>query len=154
MLKQTIDFEDLETLPLCGFVDHMRVVDLQDSCDSVPTCKGIYLVARDDLHSVLFLEKSTGHFKGKDPSIPISKLVSIGLMVQKSSMLARLEVVGAVERYDAGYASRELQPWSALRPLGWSPSLATRQFEEFARVLASNAGKGTEGNENRDPRRI
>lgn len=76
MLKQMMDLEDLETLPLCGFVDHMRVIDLQDSCDSVQTCKGIYLVARDDLQSVVFLEKSTGgHFKGKDPSVPISKLV-------------------------------------------------------------------------------
>ena len=44
---------------------------------AVPEQQGVYLVLRPEPHAPIFLERSpAGHFKGKDPTVPVDKLKS------------------------------------------------------------------------------
>jgi hypothetical protein len=47
------------------------------SCDDVSKGRGVYLVVRESNRPVCFLETSSGgHFKGRNPSVPVSVLRS------------------------------------------------------------------------------
>ena len=69
-------FKNIDTLQTLGINRFCRIADLQESaCSEVPNDKGIYVVVRKSLTLPVFNVKSCGgHFKGKDPSVPISEL--------------------------------------------------------------------------------
>ena len=60
-----------------GFDGHVAVADLRrGNGDKIPDALSVYLVLRDSASNPEFLETGTdGHFKGKDPNIPIARLV-------------------------------------------------------------------------------
>lgn len=65
----------MNRLPESEFVGGIPIAELQESCDKVPAERGVYLVVRKSKQPVNFLETSSGgHFKGRDPSVPISVL--------------------------------------------------------------------------------
>jgi len=70
------NFESLEALREAGYEGFRKVKELQASdCREVPTQPGVYLVLRPDSTEPKFLaENPGGHFKGKDPTVPVELL--------------------------------------------------------------------------------
>jgi len=70
-----VDFEHINRFHEFGFSGGLRISVLQTSCDTAPAEQGVYLVARKSNQPVNFLEVSTGgHFKRRNPSVPVSVL--------------------------------------------------------------------------------
>jgi hypothetical protein len=71
-----VDFNSAEAIRNAGFVGFSSVRDLQQSrCGAVPRESGVYLVLRDAARPHCFSPLSCGgHFKGKDPTVSVSKL--------------------------------------------------------------------------------
>jgi hypothetical protein len=74
--RKAFMFRNTESLKEAGFkgflsIGYLRRTQLQD----VPNEMGIYLILRNIEDPPVFLEKSPGgHFKGRDPTLPIKKL--------------------------------------------------------------------------------
>jgi hypothetical protein len=71
-----MDFKSVEAIREAGFVGFSAVRNLHTHrCDGVPREPGVYLVLRDVMRPRCFSPVSCGgHFKGKDPTVPVSKL--------------------------------------------------------------------------------
>ena len=64
-------------LEVFGFTGFMRVADLKKpgGCNVIPKQMGVYVVVRENAIAPTFLERSiAGHFKGKDPTLPVEEL--------------------------------------------------------------------------------
>ena len=59
-----------------GFKGFLKISYLKENgCRDIPEEMGVYIVARESSDKVCFLEESIGgHFKGKNPTVSISKL--------------------------------------------------------------------------------
>lgn len=69
-------FESIESIRNAGFLGFTTIDELQrDQLGQVPEEAGVYLVLRTEATPPVFLEVSpAGHFKDKDPTVPVSKL--------------------------------------------------------------------------------
>jgi hypothetical protein len=57
------------------FLRGSSIKDLQVSCDAIPEAAGVYILRRLQPMPVAFLPaNSGGRFKGRDPTVPISRL--------------------------------------------------------------------------------
>ena len=68
---------DMRCLRKLGFVGFVRMGSRQNriSLDVIPDAKGVYLVLKADDEAPRFRSRSTGgHFKGKDPTVPVATL--------------------------------------------------------------------------------
>lgn len=64
-----------ETLKKQGFSGFKTIAELNQNDTCIPNRMGVYLVLRESLDTPKFLSEGTGgHFKGKDPNVPISEL--------------------------------------------------------------------------------
>lgn len=69
-----VDFAQVESLRKIGLEDGERISVLQESCEQVPSKKGVYLVVRQNNQPVRFsIISSGGHTKG-DPSVEVAIL--------------------------------------------------------------------------------
>ena len=70
-----MDFKKSD-LKLYGFQGFVPVSNFKTKgCDIIPKKKGIYIVIREDMENVTFLEQSIGgFFKDKCPTVPIGEL--------------------------------------------------------------------------------
>ena len=68
----------ISSLQSQGFSGFVRVADLRSgNQDNIPDAPGVYLVLRDFVSHPDFLEVGTGgHFKRKDPNVPIARLTN------------------------------------------------------------------------------
>jgi siroheme synthase-like protein len=73
-----MNFGSIDDIRQSGFKDFRAISTLQESgCCDVPDVPGVYLVLRPNTAPPDFLERSTGgHFKGKDPTVAVSRLKS------------------------------------------------------------------------------
>jgi len=71
-----MNFENIDGIKRHGFQGFVKLSSLQDSsCSDVPRTPGIYLVVQISDGSPKYLSTSIGgHFKKKDPTVPISEL--------------------------------------------------------------------------------
>ncbi len=71
-------FSSIEAIREVGFDGFVAISALQSTeCAGVPDVPGVYLVLKSSATTPEFLEESTGgHFKGKNPTVPISVLQS------------------------------------------------------------------------------
>lgn len=70
-----LDFNTIESLKMNGFTGFKSINDLMMNSSSIPKQKGVYLIIRNTKSAPLFLTVgSGGHFKGKNPNIPIQQL--------------------------------------------------------------------------------
>ena len=71
-----IDFSTIAGLREAGFAGFASVQALCEArCKSIPEQQGVYLTVAQSGLVPKFLEKSpAGHFKGKDPTVPVSEL--------------------------------------------------------------------------------
>ena len=71
-----MEFDTVESISTAGFSGFVTASILRGSGGKeIPAEKGVYLVLRLDENSPKFLPRSTGgYFKGKDPTVPVSKL--------------------------------------------------------------------------------
>lgn len=69
-------FESIESIRNAGFLDFFTVDELREGrLRQVPEEAGVYLVLRTEATPPVFLEVSpAGHFKGRNPTMPVSKL--------------------------------------------------------------------------------
>ena len=69
-------FTSIDAIRQSGFDGFVTISDLQASgCCEVPDKPGVYIVLRANGTRPEFLQESTGgHFKGQDPTIPVSLL--------------------------------------------------------------------------------
>jgi hypothetical protein len=69
-------FRSIASLRRAGFEGFQCISDLQSSrCCDLPDKPGIYMVLTRNKESPRFLMKSVGgHFKGKEPSVPVGML--------------------------------------------------------------------------------
>lgn len=69
-------FDSINDIKRSGFRGFVAISALQASkCRKVPDKPGVYLVLRPDKTPPVFLSRSVGgHFKGKDPTVPIKEL--------------------------------------------------------------------------------
>lgn len=69
------DFSSIEALTVAGFEGFVPLVTLDTS--KVPIAPGLYVVVRASADSPRFRDTSVGGwFKGKDPSVPVTRLES------------------------------------------------------------------------------
>jgi hypothetical protein len=73
-----ISLRSIEEIRQRGFVGFVTISELQTSnCSDVPNLPGVYLVLKPDLTRPAFLNESLGgHFKGQNPTVPVSRLES------------------------------------------------------------------------------
>jgi hypothetical protein len=72
-----MDFNSLDDIKRNGFVGFKTMRELFADSSQLPAAKGGYLILRIDTTSISFLPiGSGGHFKGKDPNVPIEVLKS------------------------------------------------------------------------------
>lgn len=70
-----MDFNNIEDLKREGFTGFKKFNDLFSDSSILPDLKGVYLVLYLKQEPVKFVSIGTGgHFKGKDPNVPISYL--------------------------------------------------------------------------------
>lgn len=71
-----MQFDSIDAIRGNGFEGFVRISTLQNTrCVEVPKEPGVYLVVRTDTAEPSFLEESIGgHFKGKNPTVPVSEL--------------------------------------------------------------------------------
>lgn len=75
VLNAIMDYENLRTFPLLGFLGGISIGTLQKSCDQVVAKPGVYVVVRDSEARPRFLRVSKGgHFKGRNPTAPVAEL--------------------------------------------------------------------------------
>ena len=72
----SMDFKSIDDIKSAGFVGFKKISSLiSNNCKCVPKEKGVYMVLINKKHD--FLKESTGgHFKGKNPTVPVQKLKS------------------------------------------------------------------------------
>ena len=70
-------FESIESIRNAGFWGFVTIDDLRNKrLSQLPEEAGVYLVLRTVATTPVFLEVSpAGHFKDKDPTVPVSKLL-------------------------------------------------------------------------------
>jgi hypothetical protein len=73
-----VNFESIGVIRQSGFEGFVTIFALQTSnCDQVPNEPGVYLILRSNTTPPDFLTESIGgHFKGKNPTVAVSKLQS------------------------------------------------------------------------------
>jgi hypothetical protein len=73
-----VNFDSIDAIRQSGFEGFVAISTLQTlNCTQVPDKPGVYLILRSDMAPPDFLSESTGgHFKGKNPTVPVSKLQS------------------------------------------------------------------------------
>lgn len=72
-----MDFNSLDSIKQAGFVGFKSKEDLFLDCSEIPKVKGIYLILYAGPINPSYLEFGTGgHFKGKNPNVPVSFLES------------------------------------------------------------------------------
>lgn len=72
-----MNFNDINEIRKDGFKGFKKMNELFMDDSSIPKEKGVYLVLNPNPESPIFLETGTGgHFKGKNPNIPIDELKS------------------------------------------------------------------------------
>jgi len=70
-----IDFNSTSSIKNAGFKGFISISELQRDSNYIPQTKGVYLVLYTTQIAPSFLDFGTGgHFKGKNPNIPIDKL--------------------------------------------------------------------------------
>ncbi len=71
-----LNMSDREFLERAGFRGFLSVRDLRVSTlEDAPAFPGVYVILRESAEPPLFLDRSVGgHFKGKDPSVPVDEL--------------------------------------------------------------------------------
>jgi hypothetical protein len=81
----------IASLRRAGFEGFQPISDLQSSrCCDLPDNPGIYMILRRNKKPPRFLMKSVGgHFKGKEPSVPLGVLKKNGWSIQLFSTLGR-----------------------------------------------------------------
>lgn len=68
-------YSNIESLKSNGFTGGISIAALKRSCSILPDVPGVYLVTKGPEQNASFLEVGTGgHFKGKNPNVPISEL--------------------------------------------------------------------------------
>ncbi len=68
-------FNNIEKLKQSGFKGGISVATLKSSCSILPDVPGVYLITKPLEQEASFLEVgSGGHFKGKNPNVPICEL--------------------------------------------------------------------------------
>lgn len=70
----THDFKTIESISKDGFNGFISIRNLMDDNSIIPKKKGIYLILRNKSEPVFRYPGSGGHFKGKDPNIPVEEL--------------------------------------------------------------------------------
>src|SRR5947208_3998753 len=70
-------WNNAESIRTAGFSGFVSIRDLRlDKLRNVVNEMGVYLVLRLASEAPIFLDRSpAGHFKGKDPSVPVEKLL-------------------------------------------------------------------------------
>lgn len=69
--------KEIEELKADGFIGFVSVAELRKSLNAVPEQRGVYVVLRMTDSAPTFLKVGTGgYFKGKDPNVEVSKLLS------------------------------------------------------------------------------
>lgn len=75
--------ENLKDAGFCGFIPVARLKaegifdDIDRIADSVLDGDGVYIVARADISDPVYVAEGTGgHFKGKNPNVPVSELAA------------------------------------------------------------------------------
>jgi hypothetical protein len=71
-----ISFDSIDLIRAAGFCGFKAIRELQASrCREVPRMSGVYLVLRNAALGSAFSSRSCGgRFKGKDPTVPVSRL--------------------------------------------------------------------------------
>lgn len=70
-----LEFNDIATIKEAGFFGFVKLHDLFDNCSLIPNVKGVYMILCCDHTPPDFLiVGSGGHFKGRDPNIPLAEL--------------------------------------------------------------------------------
>lgn len=70
-----MDFSSIESIKQNGFVGFKTINDLFIDCSIIPSERGLYLILNINQETPCFLGiGSGGHFKGKDPNVPIEIL--------------------------------------------------------------------------------
>ena len=60
---------------IAGFDGGVPIAELSRSCAVIPDAPGVYVVVAPEEFKARFLhESSGGHFKGREPSVPVEKL--------------------------------------------------------------------------------
>jgi hypothetical protein len=69
-------FDSIEALRAAGFAGFATAADLAGSrCAEVPVARGVYAIVRESALPPVFLSRSVaGHYRGRDPSMPIETL--------------------------------------------------------------------------------
>ncbi len=72
-----MNFNSIEEIKKSGFSGFKRMEELFTDSSSIPREKGVYLILRPDNNPPKFLQTGTGgHFKEKNPNVPIEALKS------------------------------------------------------------------------------
>ncbi len=70
-----INFNIIESIKQVGFVGFRTIASIQKDYSILPKIKGAYLIVKPDSKQPKFLEiGSGGHFKGRNPNVPIDTL--------------------------------------------------------------------------------
>lgn len=69
-------YTGIKELRAAGFTGFKTVADMQNGgCSNLPLSGGVYMIVRPDDRAPQFLQVgSGGHFKGKDPNVPVGEL--------------------------------------------------------------------------------
>lgn len=71
-----IDFNNIESFKLAGFIGFIPISTLYEDTSMIPKVMGVYFIIHKGSIPPDFLSKGTGgHFKGKNPNVPLSELI-------------------------------------------------------------------------------
>jgi hypothetical protein len=72
-----MNFTDIKQLEQFGFIGFKSIKELQSNPSILPSTPGVYLILRPDKAVKEFLEIGCGgHFKGKNPNVGLTELIS------------------------------------------------------------------------------
>jgi hypothetical protein len=72
-----MNFNSIDEIKKAGFTGFKEMKELFIDSSSIPKIKGVYLVLNPNYKKAEYLQVGTGgHFKGKDPNVPIDELKS------------------------------------------------------------------------------
>jgi len=72
-----IDFNNIDSIRQAGFTGFIPINTLFDDASQVPTLRGVYFIILNGNNTPEFLSIGTGgHFKTRNPNIPLSELKS------------------------------------------------------------------------------
>ena len=70
-----IDFNNIDSIKQAGFTGFIPINTIFDDTSQIPKLRGVYFIIYLENNPPTFLSTGTGgHFKGKNPNIPISEL--------------------------------------------------------------------------------